>query len=279
MSVSSDLHARMRRPVGTVTTWVMWLLICAAPAVLIFGALGPGLCDPLAVYSLQHDDFEYVGRSLTLRRALDNFFFPHATHIVPAWRLLTWGLVVCAGRLSALPVVLAVVSYGVLVAVMQATGLLIARETGRTSAGLLAAAAVGVSAQMMPVATWYAACQILWAGLGILATLLWLQSWGVRGGPWRLAAAAVAAVVGGGSGQSDSWPALSAPSSSGWTAIVDAVARPSFPWLPARSRSSLPWQPEAGKSMPVKTSTGCRCARCSARCTECCTQPRQSPNT
>ncbi len=92
---------------------------------------------------------------------------------------------------------MAVVSYGVLVAVMLATGLLVARETGRTSSGLLASAAVGVSAQVMPVAIWYSASQILWAGLGILTTLLFLRSWCVRGGPLRLATAAVAAVVAG----------------------------------------------------------------------------------
>jgi hypothetical protein len=141
------------------------LQVCAAPALLFFGALGPGVCDPFRVYTMQRDDFEYVARSLTLRRAVANLFVPHATHIVPSWRLLTWGVVCSAGRLSSLPNALAIVSYGALVAVMLVTGRLVACEIGRTSAGLAAVAAAGISALMMPPATWYAAGQTLWAGL------------------------------------------------------------------------------------------------------------------
>ncbi len=36
MSVCSAIRAKMRRPVGRVVTGVVLLLICAAPAVLIF---------------------------------------------------------------------------------------------------------------------------------------------------------------------------------------------------------------------------------------------------
>jgi hypothetical protein len=49
----------------------------------------------------------------------------------------------------------------------------------------------------MPPATWYAAGQTLWAGLGILATLVYLQSWRRRGGSVRLALAALSAIVAG----------------------------------------------------------------------------------
>jgi hypothetical protein len=194
MRLWPEIDAQMRRPVGAGLTWVVRLLLCTAPAVLFFGALGPGLCDPVRIYSLQHDDFEYVARSRTLPRAMENLFVPHSTHIVPAWRLLTWSWVACAGRLSRLPAVLAVVAYGVLVAVMLVTGRLVAQETGRTSAGLIATAAVGTTSLMMPAATWYSAGQTLWAGLGILATLVWLESWRLRGGLLRLALAAASAV-------------------------------------------------------------------------------------
>jgi len=170
--------------------------VCAAPALLFFGALGPGLCDPRRADAMQHDDFEYVARSLTPRRAVANLFVPHATHIVPSWRLLTWGVVCSAGRPSSLPNALAIVSYGAEVAVMLVTGRLVACEIGRTSAGL-AAAAAGISALMMPPATWYAAGQTLWAALGILATLVCLQSWRRRGGSVRLALAALSAIVAG----------------------------------------------------------------------------------
>jgi len=108
MTVRSAISAGIRQPLGRGLTGLAGLLVCAAPALLFVGALGPGLCDPLRVDAMQHDDFEYVARSLTLRRAVANLFVPHATHIVPSWRLLTWGVVCSAGRLSSLPNALAV---------------------------------------------------------------------------------------------------------------------------------------------------------------------------
>ena len=97
--------------------------------------------DPLAIYRLYSDDFAYVAASRTLGRTLSNLFVPHNTHIVPAWRVLTWALVAWAGSLEKLPEVLAEASYGILVAVMLLMGRLVARETGRTGLGLAAMAA------------------------------------------------------------------------------------------------------------------------------------------
>ena len=47
-----------------------------------------------------------------------NLFEPHNTHIVPAWRFLTWVLVACAGNLERVPAAFAMASYSILVSVM-----------------------------------------------------------------------------------------------------------------------------------------------------------------
>ena len=67
--------------------------------------------DPIAIYRLYSDDFAYVAASRTFPRTLSNLFVPHNTHIVPAWRLLTWALSAIAGRLANLQLVLAAASY------------------------------------------------------------------------------------------------------------------------------------------------------------------------
>ena len=153
--------------------------------------------DPIAIYRLYSDDFAYVDASRTLGRTLSNLFVPHNTHVVPAWRMLTWALVAWAGRLEKLPEVLAEASYGILVAVMLLTGRLVARETGRAGVGLAAMAAVGTTSLMASPACWYSAGQTLWAGFGILATLWYAQSWRRSSSPWALGLAAISAMLAG----------------------------------------------------------------------------------
>jgi hypothetical protein len=173
----------MRRPLG----WPGLLLLIAAtttaPAVLFFDPvpLWPGERhvprDPMDIYTLFSDDVAYVGSSRTLDRTISNLFMPHNTHIVPAWRALTWALVAWAGNLERLPRVLAVASYSILVAVMMLTGRLVARETGRAGLGLASMILVGTTSLMLTPATWYSAGQTLWAGFGVLATLWYAQAY------------------------------------------------------------------------------------------------------
>ena len=103
------------------------------------------------------------------------------------------------GRLSALPGVLGVATFAVVPMVMLAVGVLVGRETRSTAAG---AGGDGVRRgsprSLKSPATWYSAGQTLWAGLGVLLTLLALQSWRRSGGGWRLALSVVAAFLGGG---------------------------------------------------------------------------------
>jgi hypothetical protein len=168
--------------------WVV--LLSTAPAVLFFdpAIFSPNTHghiprEPLSFYRLFSDDVAYVAGSRTWERTVSNLFVPHNTHIVPAWRLVTWGLVAWAGNFERLPEVLAIASYSILVAIMLMTGRLVARETGRTGLGLAAMVLVGTTSLMVTPAIWYSGGQPLWAGLGILATLWYAQSYR-RSGRW-----------------------------------------------------------------------------------------------
>jgi hypothetical protein len=184
------LNRGFQRPLGRLGLAIGVVLLCAAPAVLFFdpatyrpGRRGHIPREPLALYRLFSDDVAYVAGSRTWARTASNLFVPHNTHIVPAWRLLTWGLVAAAGNLERLPEVLAVASYSIVVAVMLMTGRLVARETGRTGLGLAATLLTGTTSLMVSPAAWYSAGQPLWAGSGILATLWYAQSYR-RSGRW-----------------------------------------------------------------------------------------------
>jgi hypothetical protein len=168
------------RPVGRVGLALFIALIASAPGLLFFDPISlPGhphiARDPIAIYRLQNDDFAYVAASRTLGRTLSNLFAPHNTHIVPAWRVVTWLMVSVAGSFQRLPQVLAIASYSILAAVMLLAGRLVARETGRTGLGLAAMSAVGTTSLMLSAAAWYSAGQTLWAGFGILASLWYAQ--------------------------------------------------------------------------------------------------------
>ncbi|MFI5457414.1 MAG: hypothetical protein ACHRXM_18375, partial [Isosphaerales bacterium] len=190
------IESRLRRPVGRLGLAITVLVLATAPAFLFFDPVdfiprrGHVPREPLGIYTLFSDDVAYVSGSRTWPRTLSNLFVPHNTHIVPAWRVLTWALVTAAGRLERVPDVLAVASYAILVAVMLLTGRVVARESGQTILGLVAMVLVGTTSLMLVPATWYSAGQPLWAGFGMLATLWYAQSYRRSG---RMAALALAA--------------------------------------------------------------------------------------
>lgn len=190
------------RRVGRLGLALLVVLILSAPWLLFFDPIrvsrgGHIARDPLAIYRLYSDDFAYLSASRTLGRTIENLFVPHNTHIVPAWRVVTWALVTWSGSLEKLPEVLAEASYGILAAVMLLAGHLVARETGRAGSGLAAMAAVGTTSLMASSACWYSAGQTLWAGFGILAALWYAQCWRRSPRPAALVLAAVSAMLAG----------------------------------------------------------------------------------
>jgi hypothetical protein len=197
-----SLLVMLRRPIGRAGLAVVVLVLTAVPTILFFEAdhmprQAFVARDPVGVYCLYSDDVAYVAGSLTWQRTVANLFEPHNTHIVPAWRLLSWALVAGAGNLERVPAVLAVASYSILVAVMLLTGRLVARETGSGVVGLAAMVTVGTTSLMLAPATWYSAGQPLWAGAAILATLWYVQQYRRTGRVPALVLAAVSAPIAG----------------------------------------------------------------------------------
>jgi hypothetical protein len=190
------------RPVGRLGLAILLVFILAAPWLLFFDPIrffrkAHIARDPAAIYRLYSDDFAYLSASRNLGRTVSNLFAPHNTHIVPAWRVLTWALAAWSGTLEKLPEVLAEASYAILAAVMMLTGRLVARETGRTGLGLAAMAGVGTTSLMASPTCWYSAGQTLWAGFGILATLWYAQCWRRSPRPAALILSAVSAMLAG----------------------------------------------------------------------------------
>lgn len=167
-----------QRKIGAVGVLCLTFLIAAAP---VFSLLRPGRLPALAparrpraalhLPSLQRRHSVCI-QLAELAAHGSNLFEPHNTHVVPAWRVVTWALVRTAGTLPRLPSVLAVASYSILIAVMLLTGRLVARESGRAALGLAAMALVGTTSLMLAPAIWYSAGQPLWAGFGILTALV-----------------------------------------------------------------------------------------------------------
>jgi hypothetical protein len=193
----SRVLAILRAPAGRLMTLAVTLILLVGPAWLFFDPTNPIPRDAVQVYRLYSDDYAYLAFSRTFDRTRQNLFVPHNTHVVPSWRVLTWGMSVAAGRLERLPDVLAVASYGILVAVMMLTGRIVEIETRRRAVGLGAMALVGTTSIMLCPATWYSAGQTLWAGFGILATLYYVQGYRRKGNPARLGLAAISAIVAG----------------------------------------------------------------------------------
>lgn len=193
------------RPVGWPGRVLLGFWIVAAPYILFYDpipfALNPtGYIprEPRSFYLLVSDDVAYVAASRTWDRTLANLLVPHNTHIVPAWRLVTWALVACAGNLQGLPDVLSLATYGILVAVMLMAGRLVARETGRAGAGLAAMALTGTTSLMLTPAMWYSGGQPLWAAFGILASLWYAQCYRRDGRRINLVLSSLAGAAAGG---------------------------------------------------------------------------------
>ena len=184
------LRIALSRPSGRVVAIALALIALAAPSWLF--------ADSIAFRRLQLDDFAFVGASRTFARMKENLFVPHNAHIVPAWRFLTWALVASAGSLRGVPDRLGLAATLVVPMVASAVGLMVKRETNTTSAALAATAFAGITSILKMPATWYSAGQTYWAGLGILLTLIALQSWKRSGGAWRLALSACFAAIAGG---------------------------------------------------------------------------------
>jgi hypothetical protein len=202
LSDRSNLIAWLDRRLGLTGLALLLAFLAAAPSILFFDPIAPFhgghiARDPTTIYRLYSDDFAYVGASRNLPRTLANLFVPHNTHIVPAWRVLTWVLVAWSGSLARLPEVLAEAAYIILVSVMLLTGHLVARETGRASLGLAAMAGVGTTSIMASPASWYSAGQTLWAGFGILSTLWYAQCLRRSGSVWALMLTAISAMLSG----------------------------------------------------------------------------------
>jgi hypothetical protein len=197
------LEALKRRKVGGFGVIVLTLFIAGAPYVLFFDPIDYSQGrrhvprEPLALYLLFSDDVPYISASRNWERTVSNLFEPHNTHVVPAWRIVTWALVRVAGSLERIPQVFAVASYSILVAVMLLAGRLAARESGRSAVGLGAMALVGTTSVMLTPASWYSAGQPLWAGFGILSALWYAQSYRRSGNRLALALGAIATVIAG----------------------------------------------------------------------------------
>ena len=180
----------------------LFVVTASAPWLLFFDPIGfttgaHVARDPMAIYRVYSDDFAYVAASRNLPRTIGNLFMPHNTHIVPAWRILTWGLSASAGSLERVPEVLAVASYSILVAVMLLAGRLIARETASRTVGAAAAIGLGTTSLMLAPAAWYSAGQPLWAGFATLSALWYAQGLRRSRSSSTLAACAASSAVAG----------------------------------------------------------------------------------
>ncbi len=168
------------RPMGPVARVIVVALLVTAPTILFFHAdqmpfPAHVTRPPLEIYTLFSDDVAYVAGSRTWARTMENLFQPHNVHIIPAWRLLTYALVLCAGDLEHLPDVLAIASYSILIAVMLIIRRLVTRESDNPALGLAAMVLVGTTSLMVAPVMWYSAGQPLWSGFVILATVWYAQ--------------------------------------------------------------------------------------------------------
>jgi hypothetical protein len=185
LAIGPGVRRWLGAPAGRWVTAAMVVLVLAAPGWL--------MADELEGFTLNDDDFVYIAYSRDWPTTWANLLTPCSTHIVPLYRLWTWVLVAVAGRLHELPTVFGAATYLALAATMAVTGVLVARETGRTAAALAAMAVLGVSSVVERAATWYAAAQALWAGAAIVVTLLLARAWSRREGPAWLALTALVA--------------------------------------------------------------------------------------
>jgi hypothetical protein len=194
MTAARKRLAWLERPVPPGAFLLIGLGLLLAPGWLFADALGYHyLHDIPGNYRLILDDFPYATESRTFSALGANLWKPHNAHVVPLFRAWTFLLCKVAGSLANLTSVLGTAAYATLALVMLAGGHLVAREAQSKVFGSAAMAGLGLTTVMEPATTWYAAGQALWAGLMILAMLLALQSWRMRGGRGRLVLALLAA--------------------------------------------------------------------------------------
>src|SRR4051794_7490350 len=97
------LGTRLDRPTGRWVSVAVLAVILAAPAWM--------LLDDLRCFALSGDDFAYIQGSREWPTTWRHLLTPHNTHIVPIFRIWTFGLVALAGHLENLPMVFAAASY------------------------------------------------------------------------------------------------------------------------------------------------------------------------
>lgn len=201
----------LKRPLGPILTFALALLVVVASAWLFADSLGryPLLSrrivsvvqsfwwvpDPVANFRLKGDDFHFLAESRDLYALRANLWTPHNAHVVPLFRLGTFGLIWWSGGLGHIRETLGHASFGVLALLMMTCGHFITHETGSRTTGLAAMAFLGVTSVMAPAATWYSASQTLWAGQLILVMLILLQAWRSKPVWWRIALATLAAFL------------------------------------------------------------------------------------
>ena len=169
-----------------------WALAGAAGAVgLTWWLVAPFI----ETYRLIMDDYAYLAAARASGAPWSTAMQPHNAHVVPLFRLVTWGLTRLSGDLGGMPATLGAAAFGGLALAMLAVGHLVARETGSAPAGVAATAGVGLTSVALPSATWYAAGQALWAGLFVALTLIALAERRRAGRGSYLAAAWVAAFL------------------------------------------------------------------------------------
>jgi hypothetical protein len=168
----------LSRPTGRLVVLLLGMIILTAPVWL--------LSDLLRGFTLLPTDFIYIQESRDIAALRRYLMAPLNMHVVPLFRLWTFTLVCLAGRLEELPRVFLTASYFSLVVTMVLAGVLVQQETGRTAVALSSMACLGISTVIMPAVTHYAAGQALWAGAGVVATLVTAKAWRAKGGNWRL---------------------------------------------------------------------------------------------
>lgn len=217
------------RPVGAILTASLIVLTLLAPHWL--------LRDHLQYPRLRGDDFAFLIASRSGSQPLAHLFQPHNAHVVPAFRLMTAAIARVSGSVGNLADAFGWANALGLTLLMLNVAHLVGWETRRLGPSLLAMGLVGISTVLTASVQWYSAGQTLWAAQAIVATILAVQLWRLRGGTWLLIAAAVGALV----------------SPMFWTGgLVAGPAAAAYLWATAepRSRRSA-WWPLVGTALAV----------------------------
>ena len=183
---------------GHLATWLtgsagLWVVGALAAFILTVPAWL--MADELRYSGLSGDDFVYIADALDWQTTKAHLFVPHNTHIDPLFRLWTAMIVALAGRLEDMPTAFRAASYFGLIVTMLSVFVLVASESGRTILGLAAMAGIGLSTVVQPAVSWYSAGQALWAGSGIIWTLILARAWLRYGGVWRFLLVGLAALA------------------------------------------------------------------------------------